>query len=425
MAGGNNIVVKTVNEVSYKTDPKSYADAMKKLKSVKKEWEKANKPNLSGKNNPAKQYDKSAQQMKLINKRLEETRRREQAKSTAHAIAQAKKEAAAKKAIDKQNAARIKQQMQQMTAQSREAAKMKKFYDQQERAARRAAKKMNPAATPRGPMSIRRINSLQLNPSSGGALGGMVGNKGPYSPETVARQNAAMANRVRMESKIADIKRKTAEREARANASRSARNNDVIAQNRIRLSSKYGMDYASRLGRNGAGNGIVELNEQLKRGILTMGQYRQQVASLERQLRSAQGAAGGFGSSLSSIRGGLAMGGLAVGGFQAGKSIMEQGQFFQGMDATMTMVSDSEEEAKKRIAFLKEQTNRLGLNMKIASQGYVQMSVNSAGVMSKDQNDELFRGFSEYATALQVDPVKFQRGITAIGQMMGKGQVMA
>lgn len=424
MAGGNNIVVKTINEVSYKTDAKSYADAIKKLKSVKKEWEKANKPTTRGRNGPAKQYDEAARQMKLINKRLEETKRKEEAKSTAHAIAQAKKQAAAQKAIDKQQAARMRQQMQQMTQQNREAAKMKKFYEQQERAARRAARKMNPAATPRGPMSIRRINSMQI--TGAGALGGgMVGNKGPYSPETIARQNAAMAGRVRMESKIADIKRKTAEREAKANASKASRMDDVIAQNRIRLSSKYGRDYGSKLGRNGAGNGIQELNNQLKRGTLSLGQYRQQVAALERQLRSAQGAASGFGSSLGSIRGGLIGGGLAMGAFTGGKSIMEAGQFFQGMDATMTMVSDTEEEAKKRIAFLKEQTNRLGLDMKIASQGYVQMSVNSEGVMSKNQNDELFKGFSEYATALQVDPVKFQRGITAIGQMMGKGQVMA
>jgi len=45
--------------------------------------------------------------------------------------------------------------------------------------------------------------------------------------------------------------------------------------------------------------------------------------------------------------------------------------------------------------------------------------------MNKGQTDDLFKGYSEYATALQVDPVKYQRGITAIGQMMGKGQIMA
>ncbi|AKJ73446.1 tail tape measure protein [Salmonella phage 40] len=115
----------------------------------------------------------------------------------------------------------------------------------------------------------------------------------------------------------------------------------------------------------------------------------------------------------------------AYGAFNAAASVMKTGQLFQGMEATMLMVSDDSAEAGKRLQFVRDQSYRLGLDLKTAAQGYTQMSIAADGVLSKSQNDELFKGFSEYATALQVDPVKYQRGITAIQQMMGKGQIMA
>nr|DAO34753.1 MAG TPA: tail tape measure [Caudoviricetes sp.] len=274
-------------------------------------------------------------------------------------------------------------------------------------------------------MNVTRINSVQL-PPRGGMGTGMVGDPNkPYNPELIARQNRQMAGRIRTQSQAQDRKTKAEARQRAAAAARAARIDDVMAQQRIRLSSKYGRDYHSRLGRDGAGQGIQDLNRQFRAGTLSAGQYRQSIQSLERQFRSAQANAGGFGAALGDIRSQLLSAGAAYGVFASGASVLRQGQFFEGMDATMTMVSDSSEEAAKRIQFLKDQAYRLGLDLKIASQGYVQMSVNSDGILNKAQNDELFKGFSEYATALQVDPVKFQRGITAIGQMMGKGQIMA
>lgn len=426
MASGNVIVTKTVNRTTFEVDKASYNRAVKQIRQVGKEWEKASDAITKPKKDPAKAYDKSAAQMRLVNKRLAETRMREEKRASDYSIAIAKKEARAKEAIAKASSARIRQKVKQMTAPREGMSEMRKFYQQQEREAKKANRKattgMNAASRP---LNVTRINSVPLPPRSGFGTG-MVGDPNkPYNPELIARQNRAMAGRIRTQSQAQDRKTKAEARQRASEAARAARIDDVMSQQRIRLSSKYGRNYQGSLGRDGAGNGIQELNKQFKAGTLSAGQYRQSIQALERQFRSAQANAGGFGAALGDIRSQLLNAGAAYGVFASGASVLKQGQFFQGMEATMSMVSDSSEEAGQRIKFVKDQAYRLGLDLKIASQGYTQMAVNSAGILSKAQNDDLFKGFSEFATASQVDPVKFQRGITAIGQMMGKGQVMA
>lgn len=428
MASGQQIVTKTVNRTTFEVDKASYNRAVKQIRQVGKEWEKTSqamtKPKV--KNDQAKALAASAAQMRLVNKRLAQTRMREEKRATDYSIALAKKEARAKQAVAKVTAARLKQHVKSMTSATPGMSEMRKFYQAQERAAKAANRKagvgMNAASRP---LNVSRINSVQL-PRRGGMGSGIVGDPNKvYSPDTVARQNAEMARNIRAQSQAQDRKTKQEARQRAADAARAARIDDVMSQQRIRLSSKYGRGYSATLGRNGAGEGIQDLNRQFKSGSLSAGQYRQSIQALERQFRSAQNSAVGFGSVLDQVRSGLVSVGAAYGVFSAGKSIMEQGQFFQGLDATMTMVSDTSEEAGKRIQFVKDQSYRLGLSLKEASQGYVQMSIAADGVLSKQQNDDLFKAFSEYSTALQVDPVKYQRGITAIQQMMGKGQIMA
>lgn len=426
MASGNVIVTKTVNRTTFETDKASYGRAVKQIRSLKREWEKASDAVTSPKKDPAKAYDKSAQQMRMVNKRLAETRMREQTRATNHAIAMAKKEARAKEAVAKVSSSRIRQHVKGMTAKNPGAAEMRKFYQQQEREAKKASRRGGAVglSTPTR-LNISRVNSLPL-PKRTGFGTGMVGNPNSvYSPETIARQNAEMVRHHRMMSRQND-KRQTASARSKAqSASRAASIDDVISQQQIRLSSRYGRGYAGALGRNGGGAGIQDLNKQFRAGTMSVGQYRASIAALERQFRSAQGSAGSFSSTLKGIQGSLAGATAGYGAFAAGKSVLQQGQFFQGLDATMLMVSDSSEEAAKRIQFVRDQSYSLGLSLKEASQGYVQMSIAADGVISKQQNDDLFKAFSEYSTALQVDPVKYQRGITAIQQMMGKGQIMA
>ena len=428
MSTSNIIVTKTVNKTSFEIDRGSYARTVKKIKSLKGEWEKASQPITNPKNSPAKAYDKSAREIRLINKRLAETRAREETKATAHRIALAKKEARATESIRKQSAARIRQTVKQMTAKNPEAAGMRKFYQQMEREAKKA-NRGGAAGWGRGrPFSIKDIDTSGWNKGAGGGATGMVGTPKPYSPEEIRRQNKQMYTQRRKAEKEAEKNQRKAEAEAlrtrRRAAAREARAGDIIGQTRTRLTTKYGRGYQATLG-GGAGGGIGKLNSQFKAGAISAGQYRASIAALEAQFRSAQGSAVGFGSVLGDIRRGLVSVGAAYGVFNSGASILKQGQFFQGLDATMLMVSDTSEEAGKRIEFVRNQAYRLGLDLSTAANGYVQMSIAADGVISKQQNDDLFKAFSEYSTALQVDPVKYQRGITAIQQMMGKGQIMA
>lgn len=424
MASPNIIVTKTVNTTTFDVDNGSYRKVVKKIRQVGKEWEKASNAVAKPKNDPAKIYDKSAQQMRMVNKRLAETRLREEKRASAISIANAKKEAKAKEAITKMSAARMKQHIKGMTSATPGMAEMRKFYREQEKAAKAANRGMSGmGGSSSKPMNVRGI----IGPAERGGFGtGMVGDPNKImNPDLIRAQNQQMARHQKLTARKEAQQKKVSDRQAAAAALKSARMDDVISQQRIRLSSKYGNRYSSVLGRNSEGAGIQDLNRQFKAGVLTSGQYRQSIQALERQFRSAQNSAVGFGGVLDSVRSSMVGLTASYGAFSAGRSVLEQGQFFQGMDATMTMVSDSSEEAAKRIQFLKDQSYQLGLDLKIASQGYTQMAVNSAGILSKSENDELFKGFSEFATALQVDPVKYQRGITAIGQMMGKGQIMA
>lgn len=452
---GNVIVTTTRNDVVFNVDKKSYGDAIKQVRKLKKEWETVGKTArgrsgtsaTSKGNNPAEQLLSATKQMQMVNKRLAETRKREETKLTAHRIAMAKKEARAKEAIQKQSAARIRQTVGNLTAANPDTAKMRKYYQDMEKRAKR-----NPNAdweSPHKKGSQQRLRELLAAQAAarGGSNGGMAANAeqikraqeyqrkeaerraaeiGPPRPPRGLPPGAGPAPRPPSGGGGLQGPPKPAgfDAAARARAKAQAAAEDRIALSSIRLSGRYGAGYQSKLGSGPAG-GLGKLNADLRAGSISVKEYNAHLANLERQLRQNQKAAMGFGDAVKDIRGSLVGLGAAYGLFSGGKEILKQGQFFQGLDAQMTMVSDSPEESAQRQKFLKDQAYRLGLDLPIASQGYTQMSISGQGQISKGQTDDLFKGYSEYATAIQVDPVKYQRGITAIGQMLGKGQIMA
>lgn len=434
---GNVIVTTTSNRVIFDVDNGSYGKAIKKIRQVKKEWEKVGQKVSDKKFTPAPTYAKAAADMKKVNKRLEETRRKEAQRSTDHSIALAKKEARAREQINKQSSARIRQTMKGMTAANPEMAKMKAFYKQMERDSKKATRSGTGWSSPNR-VTQQSIAAALASRSKGGISsngGGMA-----VSSEAAARAASMLGGKHKAgfdarsgtganpAQSRANAKRQAAAEAARAKrqaaaAATSRKRDDVIGQTDVRLRSRYGSGYSSKLG--GGKGGIDQLNREFKQGAISAGMYRAQIGALERQFRSASSGATSLSSVLEGVRSSLVSVGAAYGVFNAGASVLKQGQFFQGLDATMTMVSDSSDEAAKRIQFVRDQSYRLGLDLKVASQGYTQMAVAADGVISKSQTDELFKGFSEYATALQVDPVKYQRGIMALGQMLGKGQIMA
>lgn len=422
----NIIVTTTVNKVTWDVDNTAYGKAMKQIRSLKKEWEKTGKMGSDSKLNPAKSFIKSSNQSKLVSKRLAQVERAEMTKTTAHAIAQTKKRLRAEEALSKQHAQRRGQVMKQMTSKDPELAQMRKYYQglQKQKAVAPEWRSSN------RPSSLG--SSLSRYSPSGIDHLGRPG-QGTNSA-TVGRQTAAM--NTQRQAPTVDPKVQAAAAKAKAQAQRRRDAEDraydklltgketTIGDNAIRMKAKYGANYAQKVG--GKGGGLDALNNKyLDSSTMRASTYRAELAAMEKQFRATNSAGMTFADGMKTIRRSMIGLTAAYTAFSGASQIISTGQFFQGMQATMLMVSDSSTEAGQRMEFVQKQAYRLGLDLKAASAGYTQMSIAADGVLSKSDNDQLFKGFSEYATALQVDPVKYQRGITAIQQMLGKGQVQA
>lgn len=425
----NIIVTQTVNKVTWDVDRTSFGRAMKAVKSLKSEWEKAGRAFSSSKTDPAATLRRSAMQARLVNKRLQQTERAEQAKTTAHAIAMAKKEARARESIDKIQRARRKQAVAQLTA-KRSPESQADYNGLKARLRQMEKTGVNTYGSNPAIAAARQAAYQQqlANRTKSGNASGMVGKGGFSDPDLVARQTRAMNQSVQREQAKASKEQIRAREQARKRQEAEdlrysrylAGKESTVANASTRLRAKYGDNYASKL------KGFDSLKERfLDSNTMRSSNFRAELAAMETSLRRANASTLSFNDGMRNLRSTLISVSAAYGAFNAAASVVKTGQLFQGMEATMLMVSDDSAEAGKRLQFVRDQSYRLGLDLKTAAQGYTQMSIAADGVLSKSQNDELFKGFSEYATALQVDPVKYQRGITAIQQMMGKGQIMA
>lgn len=209
------------------------------------------------------------------------------------------------------------------------------------------------------------------------------------------------------------IARREAIRNQRNEANRSARAQETISAGNIRRTSMFG-----GAGNAAMGSQIASLNAQLKSGAISLQVYRQSVAALERDFKRASAGGRDFLGTLREVRSAFIALTAANLAFTGGAAVMRTGQMFEGINAAMSMTSDSTSETASKIQFIRDEAYRLGLDLKTAAQGFVQMSVAGKEVMNGGQMQELFTGFSEYATALGVDQFRYEKGILAIGQML-------
>lgn len=201
---------------------------------------------------------------------------------------------------------------------------------------------------------------------------------------------------------------------ARMEAQRLSRAESTISSGVIGRDTSFVSSYSKQ---------ISMLNAQLRNGAITTGIYNKQLNTMARDFRQANQEGKGLFGTLHSLRGEFVAFTASYTAFTGGAAVMQTGQMFQGIEASMAMTSDSSEEATQKMKFLKDESYRLGLDIKTAAQGFTQMGIAAQGVMDKGQTQELFTGYSEYATALGVTVDKYERGITAIGQMLGKQQI--
>lgn len=111
--------------------------------------------------------------------------------------------------------------------------------------------------------------------------------------------------------------------------------------------------------------------------------------------------------------------------FEGVRSINRVGQDFEGMRAAMLASSGSSQQAAKDLAFVREEAHRLGLDLKSSTDAFLKLQFAARGRLSTKDTRDLFVGFSEFATALQVRPEQQKAGLRALQQMINKGQIMA
>lgn len=418
------IVSKTVNLVSWKTDHAGFQRVKKQIKEVKRLWETTNSQFKA--TNPMEGWTKQLENTKRAIAKVEAAKRSEAARTSSSNIALAKKEAQAREAIAKRESARRAQVVRQMTAKNPEMARMRKFYQEQARSAKRAAKTGDSWRDP--DRAAKRMAAYQATLASRttSSMSGMVGNSKGHDAALLAAQTAAMnryhkqqaqsQRRSVVQPSVAPKSRGT----SRVSAALDAARMTTLTNTGIRLNAKYGANYGSKL------KGYNDLVDRFKNSpSMKSSTFRAEVAALESAFKRANASTLTFSEGLRSLRRSIINVTAAYTAFSGAKRVMEAGQFFQTQEATMLMVTKDARKAGEELEFIRNEAYRLGLDLEIATNGFTQMAVNGRKVMDNTQLHELFTGFSEYATAMGVDRVRYQRSIMAIQQMMGKGQIYA
>lgn len=419
------IVSKTVNLVSWKTDHAGFQRVKKQIKEVKRLWETTNSQFKA--TNPMEGWTKQLENTKRAIAKVEAAKRSEAAKTSSSNVALAKKEAQAREAIAKRESARRAQVVRQMTAKNPEMARMRKFYQEQARSAKRTAKTGDSWRDP--DRAAKRMAAYQATLASRNtsAMTGMVGNSKGHDAALLAAQTAAMNRYHKQQAQSQrrtvvqqSVAPKTGRSTSRVSAALDAARMTTLTNTGIRLNAKYGANYGSKL------KGYNDLVDRFKNSPnMKSSTFRAEVAALESAFKRANASTMTFSEGLRSLRRSIISVTAAYTAFSGAKRIMEAGQFFQTQEATMLMVTKDARKAGEELEFIRNEAYRLGLDLEIATNGFTQMAVNGRKVMDNTQLHELFTGFSEYATAMGVDRVRYQRSIMAIQQMMGKGQIYA
>lgn len=182
--------------------------------------------------------------------------------------------------------------------------------------------------------------------------------------------------------------------------------------------------FGTTFGRGGQRKATGLYND-LRAGKITAEQYSMRLRTLRGDLFRAQRAQRGFNQSIHDMRGAFIQATASYTAFAGVMGIANIGKQYESRYAGMLVGTGSAEQARSQISYLDKEVYRLGLDIGIASQGLVQMSVAANGVMSNGQIQGLFTGLSELSTAVKLDPFRYEKAIMAISQMLNKGQLMA
>jgi tape measure domain-containing protein len=112
------------------------------------------------------------------------------------------------------------------------------------------------------------------------------------------------------------------------------------------------------------------------------------------------------------------------GAFQIASSVIQQGQAMNRLQSSLIAIEGSAKDAFHTFQFLTKESQRLGLDIESMADGFINLAASSKGQITKEEVRELFTGFSEYGRAFGVNQFRMEKGLAALAQMAGKGQVM-
>ena len=177
-----------------------------------------------------------------------------------------------------------------------------------------------------------------------------------------------------------------------------------------------------------------QLTRQYHAGSMALQEYNARVSRLQQTMRQ-QGRVGMRGATIpvtakvnkldtSMIEGAGGAITLAATVALSGK-IMTTGQDFESAMSGLTAITGSTEKAAKEFEYLKEQSNRLGLDLLKTSKDYTQFAASVGDKLPKDQMRSIFEGASEWGLVTGASADEASRALKALNQIMAKGQVMS
>ncbi|HFS8110770.1 TPA: tape measure protein [Enterobacter asburiae] len=177
-----------------------------------------------------------------------------------------------------------------------------------------------------------------------------------------------------------------------------------------------------------------QLTRQYHAGSMALQEYNARVSKLQQTMRQ-QGRVGMRGATIpvtakvnkldtSMIEGAGGAITLAATVALSGK-IMTTGQDFESAMSGLTAITGSTEKAGKEFEYLKEQSNRLGLDLLKTSKDYTQFAASVGDKLPKDQMRSIFEGASEWGLVTGASADEASRALKSLNQMMSKGTVMS
>ncbi|WP_227592872.1 tape measure protein [Klebsiella aerogenes] len=234
---------------------------------------------------------------------------------------------------------------------------------------------------------------------------------------------------------LAEVKAKVAAEAKAAKAQIAAeRKIQTIRAKAIRFSTSAANANVTPAQRAGHLQEFGQLTRQYHAGAMALQEYNARVSKLQQTMRQ-QGRVGMRGATIpvtakvnkldtSMIEGAGGTITIAATVALSGK-IMTTGQDFEAALSGLTAITGSTDKAAKEFDYLRDQSNRLGLDLLKTSKDYTQFAAAVGDKLPKDQMRSIFEGASEWGLVTGADAESQSRALQSLNQMMSKGTVMS